>query len=126
MLIDNSQADHMNTTSRSHLPQDYSFRISDCLLGAQTLFIAIGATVMVPLLTGMTPSVALFTAGVGTLVFQFLTKGQIPAFLGSSFVFVPATIMGIQTWGISATLCGLMACGLIYFLIALLVKVRGQ
>lgn len=112
--------------NKSANPQDYSFKLTDCLLGAQTLLIAIGATVMVPLLTGMDPSVALLTAGVGTLIFQFITKGQIPAFLGSSFVFVPATIYCIQTWGLSDTLFGLAAAGLVYFLMSLLVYIRGQ
>ena len=107
-------------------PQDYSFKISDCLLGFQTLFIAIGATVMVPLLTGMDPSVALFTAGIGTLIFQVMTKGQIPVFLGSSFAFVPATIYGIATWGLAGTLFGLAACGLVYHLMSLLTYTRGQ
>ncbi|MBS0290631.1 MAG: uracil-xanthine permease [Proteobacteria bacterium] len=107
-------------------PQDYSFKLSDSLLGVQTLFIAFGATVMVPLLTGMDPSVALLTAGLGTLIFQILTKGQIPVFLGSSFAFVPATIYGIQTWGLSATLFGLAFCGVIYFLMSILVYVRNQ
>lgn len=107
-------------------PQDYSFKISDCLLGFQTLFIAIGATVMVPLLTGMDPSVALFTAGIGTLIFQLMTKGQIPVFLGSSFAFVPATIYGIATWGLPSTLFGLAACGLVYHLMSLLTYTRGQ
>jgi uracil permease len=116
----------MNKCTASHLPQDYSFKFSDCLLGAQTLFIAIGATVMVPLLTGMNPSVALFTAGLGTLIFQWITKGQIPAFLGSSFVFVPATIMGIQTWGLSSTLCGLAACGFVYFIVALVTTIIAR
>lgn len=107
-------------------PQDYSFRFSDALLGFQTLFIAIGATVMVPLLTGMDPSIALFTAGLGTLIFQIVTKGQIPSFLGSSFVFVPATVYGIQTWGLPPTLCGLAVCGIVYHLMATLVYYRGQ
>ena len=107
-------------------PQDYSFKFSDALLGFQTLFIAFGATVMVPLLTGMDPSIALLTAGIGTLIFQFFTKGQIPSFLGSSFAFVPATIYGIQTWGLPQTLCGLAACGLAYHFMAGLIYFRGQ
>lgn len=107
-------------------PQDYSFRLSDALLGFQTLFIAIGATVMVPLLTGMDPSIALLTAGLGTLIFQFMTKGQIPSFLGSSFAFVPATIYGIQTWGLPQTLCGLAVCGVAYHIMAAIVYYRGQ
>lgn len=108
------------------LPQDYSFRLSDALLGAQTLFIALGATVMVPLLTGMDPSIALLTAGIGTLIFQFLTKGQIPAFLGSSFAFVPATIYSMQTWGLPETLFGLSMCALFFYLTSLIVYLRGQ
>ena len=112
--------------NKSPFPQDYSFKISDCLLGAQTLFIAIGATVMVPLLTGMDPSVALFTAGFGTLIFQLITKGQIPTFLGSSFAFVPATIYGIQMWGLPGTLFGLAISGLVYHLMSLLIYFRGQ
>lgn len=108
----------------THSP-DYAFRLRDCILGAQTLFIAIGALVLVPLLTGMDPSVAIFTAGSGTLIFQWLTKGKIPAFLGSSFAFVPATIYGIQTWGLPATLCGLSFGGLVYLLLATVVKIKG-
>lgn len=113
----------MNTTT---YPQDYSFKISDSILGLQTLFIAVGATVMVPLLTGMDPSVALFTAGIGTLIFQLVTKGQIPVFLGSSFAFVPATIYSIETWGLPGTLFGLAACGVVYYIMSLLVYIRGQ
>lgn len=112
--------------NKSINPQDYSFKFSDSLLGFQTLFIAIGATVMVPLLTGMDPSVALFTAGLGTLIFQIATKGQIPVFLGSSFAFVPATIYSIQTWGLPGTLFGLAFCGIVYYLMSLLVYLRGQ
>lgn len=107
-------------------PQDYSFKLSDSLFGLQTLFIAFGATVLVPIITGMDPSVALFTAGLGTLIFQLITKGQIPVFLGSSFAFVPATIYSISSWGMEATLFGLAAAGLVYFAMSLLVYVRSQ
>lgn len=107
-------------------PQDYSFKWTDCLLGAQTLFIALGATVMVPLLTGMDPNVALFTAGIGTLLFQIITKGQIPTFLGSSFVFVPATIYSIAAWGIPSTLFGLAGCCIVYFALSAFVLLGGQ
>lgn len=112
----------MNKQSYS---SDYSFQLSDCLLGVQTLFIAVGALVLVPLLTGLDPSVALFTASVGTLIFQIITRGQIPAFLGSSFAFVPATIYGVQHWGIPGTLFGLAMGGLIYYLFSLIVYLRG-
>lgn len=55
------------------------------LVGVQFLFVAFGATVLVPLLIGIDPATALFTAGVGTFLFHFITKGKVPIFLGSSF-----------------------------------------
>src|SRR5690554_8052650 len=63
------------------------------LTGAQMLFVAFGALVLVPLLTGLDPSVALFTAGVGTLVFHGVTRVTVPVFLASSFAFI-APIQG--------------------------------
>ncbi len=105
---------------------DYQFRLKDCILGAQTLFIAFGALVLMPILVGLNPSIALLTAGVGTLIFQLVTRGQVPVFLGSSFAFVPATIYGIQTWGLPATLCGLSVSSVMYFVISALIKWRGQ
>ncbi|XPV75384.1 MAG: uracil-xanthine permease family protein [Desulfovibrio sp.] len=104
---------------------DYVFRAKDCLLGAQMLFVAFGALVLVPLLTGLNPSVALFTAGVGTLIFQVCTKGKVPVFLASSFAFIAPIIYGVQTWGIPATLGGLAAAGLFYVALSLLIKLRG-
>ncbi len=59
--------------------------VQKTVVGAQFLFVAFGATVLVPLLVGLDPSVALFTAGVGTLIFHAVTKGMVPIFLGSSF-----------------------------------------
>ncbi|MFO7750937.1 MAG: solute carrier family 23 protein, partial [Desulfobacteraceae bacterium] len=76
-------------------PTDYTFRLKDCLLGAQMLFVAFGALVLVPLLTGLDPNVALFTAGAGTLIFQVITRGQVPVFLASSFAFLPPIMYGV-------------------------------
>ena len=113
--------------SRSNLsPTDYNFQIKDCFLGAQMLFVAFGALVLVPLLTGLDPNVALFTAGLGTLVFQIITKGKVPVFLASSFAFIAPIIYGVQTWGIPGTLCGLAAAGLVYILLSILAKVQGS
>lgn len=95
-------------------------------LGFQMLFTAFGALVLVPLLTGMDSNVALFSAGVGTLLFQLLTKRQIPVFLGSSFAFIPAIIFGTKTWGLPATMSGLAAAGLLYLLLGLLIKIKGN
>jgi uracil permease len=104
---------------------DYHFHPAEALLGAQMLFVAFGALVLVPLLTGFDPNVALFTAGAGTLVFQVITRGQVPVFLASSFAFIPAMIYGAQTWGIPATLSGLAAAGLLYVVLSQVVRLRG-
>ena len=113
--------------SRSNLsPTDYNFQVKDCFLGAQMLFVAFGALVLVPLLTGLDPNVALFTAGLGTLVFQIITKGKVPVFLASSFAFIAPIIYGVKTWGIPGTLCGLAAAGLVYILLSILAKIQGS
>lgn len=96
------------------------------LQGAQMLFVAFGALVLMPLLTGLDTNVALFTAGIGTLLFQLITKRQIPIFLASSFAFIAPIMYGVQTWGIPSTMGGLMAAGLVYICLASLVKVRGD
>jgi uracil permease len=107
-------------------PTEYVFHPKDCLVGAQMLFVAFGALVLVPLLTGLDPNVALFTAGGGTLVFQFITKRQVPIFLASSFAFIAPIIYGVKTWGIPGTLCGLVAAGVLYILLSLLIKIKGS
>jgi len=104
---------------------DYAFRLKDSVLGAQMLFVAFGALVLVPLLTGLDPNVALFTAGAGTLLFQAVTKRRVPVFLASSFAFIAPIIYGVQTWGIPATMCGLAAAGLVYVALSILIKLYG-
>jgi len=96
------------------------------ILGAQMLFVAFGALVLVPILTGLDPNVALFTAGLGTLVFQLVTKRQVPIFLASSFAFIAPIIYGVQTWGIAGTLSGLVAAGLLYVLLSGIIFWRGR
>lgn len=95
------------------------------LAGSQMLFVAFGALVLMPLITGMNPSVALFTAGIGTLIFQFVTQRQLPVFLASSFAFIAPILYSNQTWGVPATLGGLVAAGMVYLLLSLLVHLRG-
>ncbi|QEQ97587.1 uracil-xanthine permease family protein [Neptunomonas concharum] len=95
------------------------------LAGSQMLFVAFGALVLMPLLTGMDPSVALFTAGVGTLLFQFVTKRMVPIFLASSFAFIAPILYSVQTWGMSDTLGGLFAAGVVYMILGAMVKLRG-
>ena len=96
------------------------------LAGLQMLFVAFGALVLMPLITGLDPSVALFTAGIGTLVFQFVTKRQVPIFLASSFAFIAPITYSIQTWGMPAALGSLFAAGLLYMALAAIVAVRGS
>jgi uracil permease len=105
---------------------DYHFTLKDSLVGAQMLFVAFGALVLVPLLTGLNPNVALFTAGLGTLIFQAVTGGRVPIFLASSFAFIAPIIHGVQTWGIPSTMCGLAAAGLLYIILSLCIKIFGS
>tara|TARA_B100001063_G_scaffold35529_1_gene29116 strand:+ start:9143 stop:10414 length:1272 start_codon:yes stop_codon:yes gene_type:complete len=108
-------------------PTDYNFRGKDSILGLQFLFVAFGALVLVPILTGLDPSVALFTAGLGTLVFQFVNRGAIPPiFLASSFAFIAPISYGVQTWGIAATMSGLVAAGLLYVVLSTLIRLKGD
>jgi len=95
------------------------------IAGAQILFVAFGATVLVPLLTGLNPSLALLGAGIGTLIFQICTKRQVPIYLGSSFAFIAPVIYSVQTWGMPATLGALAAASFFYYVAAGLVKWRG-
>lgn len=103
-----------------------AFSPRTALIGAQMLFVAFGALVLVPILTGLDPNVALFTAGLGTLLFQVITKRSVPIFLASSFAFIPAISHGVATWGIAGTMSGLMAAGILYMLLSGLVAVRGN
>ena len=99
--------------------------IKEILTGTQMLFVAFGALVLMPLLTGLDPNVALCTAGIGTLLFQLVTKGQVPVFLASSFAFIAPIMYGTQTWGIPATMGALMVVGVVYALFSGLIKLRG-
>ena len=99
--------------------------VQKTVVGAQFLFVAFGATVLVPLLVGMDPSVALFTAGVGTLIFHVITKGKVPVFLGSSFAFIAPIIKATELFGLPGALSGLVAVGAVYGLMSLLVRLRG-
>jgi uracil permease len=95
------------------------------LAGLQMLFVAFGALVLMPLITGLDPSVALFTAGIGTLIFQFITKRQVPVFLASSFAFIAPIMYSVQTWGMAATMGALFCTGIMYAILAGVVAVRG-
>lgn len=93
--------------------------------GAQILFVAFGAMVLVPLLTGLNPALALLGAGIGTLLFQLVTRRKVPIFLGSSFAFIAPIIYSIGEWGLPSTMFGLFAAGFMYFVFAGLIRWRG-
>ena len=99
--------------------------VQKTIVGAQFLFVAFGATVLVPLLVGLDPSVALMTAGIGTLIFHLVTKGKVPIFLGSSFAFIAPIIKATEIYGLPGTLFGLIGVGLVYGLMSLLIRLRG-
>lgn len=96
------------------------------VVGVQFLFVAFGSTVLVPLLVGLDPSTALFSAGIGTLIFHLVTKGIVPIFLGSSFAFITPIIAASAEWGMPGTLAGFAGVSLIYFLMAGLIKWKGM
>ncbi len=96
------------------------------IVGIQFLFVAFGATVLVPLLIGIDPATALFTAGLGTFLFHFVTKGKVPIFLGSSFAFIAPIIAATKQWGLPGTLAGLTSVSLVYFIVSALVRWQGK
>ena len=95
------------------------------VVGVQFLFVAFGATVLVPLLVGLDPSTALFTAGIGTLIFHAVTRGKVPIFLGSSFAFIAPIIKATELYGLAGTLSGMVGVALVYFVMSALVKWQG-
>lgn len=94
-------------------------------LGLQHVFAMFGATVLVPILTGLDTSTALFTSGLGTLVFQLITGGQVPAYLGSSFAFIAPIIAASNEYGVAGALAGCFVAGLVYVAMALLIARIG-
>ena len=104
----------------------YRFRLQDFLLGAQMLFVAFGALVLVPILAGLDPNVALFTSGLGTLCFQLVTGGKVPVYLASSFAFIAPITLSIEKYGLPATLSGLAAAGIVYLIFSLIVYRGGS
>ncbi|MFA5342016.1 MAG: solute carrier family 23 protein [Clostridia bacterium] len=111
------------------------FTLKTAVLSFQHMFAMFGATVLVPILAGMSISVALLSAGLGTIAFYFITKKKVPVFLGSSFAFLPALIasmagsgaIGSDTWNVAMgkTSVAIMLAGLVYIIFSLLLKKIG-
>ena len=113
-------------TCELKVERDLKAKALRCVLALQHLIAMFGATILVPMLTGLDPSVALFTAGVGTLIFHICTKGKVPVFLGSSFAFI-AVINAVKTdYGdLRYAQGGMFVAGLIYVLTSFLIKKIG-
>ena len=95
------------------------------ILGIQHVFAMFGSTILVPMLTGLPVSVALFCAGIGTLIFHLVTKGKVPVFLGSSFAFIAAIcVVGAQE-GLEYATGGIIAAGVVYLIFAVIAKIVG-
>ncbi|MGF7184121.1 uracil permease [Desulfitispora alkaliphila] len=94
-------------------------------LAFQHVFAMFGATVLVPFITGLNPSVALFTAGLGTLIFHLVTKGQVPVFLGSSFAFIAGILAVKEMFGLPYATGSIIAVGVVYIIMAGIVALVG-
>lgn len=94
-------------------------------LSFQHLFAMIGATILVPMLTNLSPSMALFGSGVGTLIYILCTKAKLPAYVGSSFAFIFPMQLASSLYGPNAMLSGIIAAGLVYVIVAMIIKRIG-
>src|SRR6056297_2655964 len=95
------------------------------ILALQHMFAMFGSTVLVPALTGLNPAVALFTSGLGTLIFHLITNAKVPAYLGSSFAFIAPIIAAKAQCGTEGAMAGIVVAGLIYVLVAILIRFIG-
>ncbi len=94
-------------------------------LSFQHLFAMVGATILVPIITGMSPSIALFCSGIGTLLYIVCTKAKLPAYIGSSFAFIAPMMVASKNYGPEAMLSGVIAAGLVYVAVAIIIKFCG-
>lgn len=113
-------------TRPSYGPQDRPPLKELIPLSFQHVFAMFGSTILVPILTGLNPSIALFTAGTGTLIYTLLTKAQVPAFIGSSFAFITPLVTISAAYGVEYAMGGAFASGLMYCLIAFIISKCGQ
>ncbi|XMB86432.1 solute carrier family 23 protein [Mycoplasmatota bacterium WC44] len=96
------------------------------LLSIQHVFAMFGATVLVPLLTGLSVSVALFASGIGTLIYIACTKAKVPVYLGSSFAYIAAISIASASFGPGSAFIGLMVVGIIYIVVSFIIKFIGK
>jgi uracil permease len=92
------------------------------VMGLQHTFVMFGATVLVPIITGLDVGVTLFAAGIGTLLFHVITKFKVPVFLGSSFAFIPGIVAVGASQGLPYALGGIVVAGFMYVIVAIIFK----
>lgn len=105
---------------------EYQINHKELLFSLQIVFASFSALIAVPILTGLDPNVALFTAGAGTLIFHFATKRAIPVFMASSFAFTAPIMLATKTWGIPAALGAIAVAGLVYMGIGGIIRWKGR
>lgn len=116
-----------NITSENNQENSLTKKLGKVVMAIQHLIAMFGATVLVPMLTGLDISVALFSAGVGTLVFHFCTKQKVPVFLGSSFAFIPVIIAVAETYkDLRYAQGGIVVAGFIYVIMSFFIKKIGR
>ncbi|MFD1360269.1 solute carrier family 23 protein [Lentibacillus salinarum] len=96
------------------------------VLSLQHLFAMFGSTILVPFLTGLSPAVALVSSGFGTLAYLLITKGNIPAYLGSSFAFIAPIIGASAASGPAGAMVGSFLAGVVYGVVALFIRLSGM
>lgn len=96
------------------------------LLSLQHVFAMFGATVLVPMILGIDPSMAIFTSGVGTLIYIFFTKAKVPIYLGSSFAFISASALALEHGGFASLSMALVGVGLLYVVVSFIVRITGM
>ncbi len=95
------------------------------VMGLQHFLCMVGGAILVPLLVGFNPSLAILSAGVGTIIYLLVTRNRIPSFLGGSFVFISPLIALVATEGVGAALSGVIACGVVIVVVAYIIKFTG-
>jgi uracil permease len=94
-------------------------------LGIQHMMSMFGSTVLVPMLTGLHPSIAIMCSGIGTICYLLITRNKIPSYLGSSFAFISPIVAVGATRGLDAALSGIVVAGLVYLVVAGVIKLIG-
>lgn len=103
-------------------PNQNNLTGKNIVMGIQHTFVMFGATVLVPLLTGLDIGVTLFASGIGTLLFHVITRFKVPVYLGSSFAFIPPIVAIAQSGSLAEALGGIVIAGLLYIVVAIIFR----